>query len=183
VSSEKGSDDTAELATRRPGRTVRVDIDPATGRIRVITELSAEQQPSPGGADAVEFGLVDDVRGALGSSLKRASEQLGNALANLVADVTSLEVVTYVSDRPDTVKYDARQHTLNEPARQVAMTCVRADGDVIALVPRTDSGTIDRDLWNVHCELVASARASRLEMIKAIGSATSGLLGLVRGGL
>jgi hypothetical protein len=172
---------TAPAGTEAPTRAVRVDIDSSTGRIRVTTPLPVEQ---PGrGEDEVEFGLIDEARGALSASLKRASEQLGNALANLISDVTSLEVATYVSDQPESVKYDARQHSFNESARQVAMTCVRADGDVVALVPRTENGAVDRELWDIHSEVVERARAQRAEMIKAIGSAVGSLLGVVRPGL
>jgi hypothetical protein len=59
------------------------------------------------------------------------------------------------------------------------MTCIRADGDVLNLVPRKE-GQVDRELWAAHCEQVERAQAQRAEMIKTLASAASALLGPLR---
>jgi hypothetical protein len=176
-------------ATSVPGPTVgatpgiRLEIDAATGRITVSTQAAtlptadavpptdpvAYGWPFTGGSSALAE-MQDKVVG----SLKEAAEGLGAALKNLVVDVSTLQVTTYVSGDIDEVTYDPGRHAFVGPAGRHMQTCIRLDGDTVVLVP-ADTGADDQALWKMHTDAVERAQAHRAELIKAVSDAVVAL--------
>ena len=164
--------------------TIRLEIDLSTGSI--IATAVASPQPTetttvPGEAAFPLFGAspLDELRTTLATSLKNFADHLGTALGTMVADVSSLEVATYVSDNVDAVDYDAHNHAFVGAAKRRAMTCIRLDGDTLVLVPE-EAGKVDEGLWAIHAAMVDRAQASRSEMIKVATSAASALLSALK---
>jgi hypothetical protein len=172
--------------------TVRLEIEPGTGRIVLTTQPSVQVErlstlaaPAVGDEAFPLFGAgasasLEEIRDKLTTSLKDFADRLGTTLTGLVADVTSLEVATYVSDGTDEVQYDARNHRFVGAVKQQAMTCIRADGDTLMLVPRGANGEIDAALWSVHTTMVERAQANRAEMLRLVSSTVADLLRLVK---
>jgi hypothetical protein len=130
-----------------------------------IGETGTPGQPS-------EF---DEIRTKLTTTLSEFADALGTALKNLVEDVSTLEVATYVTADLGTVHYDGDTHAFTGPVQQRALTCIRFGGDTLILVPESN-GLLDERLWAVHMSMVERAQANRTEMIRAAASAAAGLV-------
>jgi hypothetical protein len=167
---------------------VRLEIDSATGRISVTTQPTAAPPANAvPPADQVTYGWpfsegpssFAEIQEKIAGSLKDAAEGLGTALKNLVADVSTLQVTTYICDDLDAVSYDAGSHTFVGPVGRHMQTCIRLDGDTVMLVP-SDTSADDPTLWKMHTDAVARAQAHRAELIKAVSEAVVGLMGGLR---
>ncbi len=121
------------------------------------------------------YGLFDaeslrTARDRLAQALQEFADKLGAALKQAVDNLSSLEVTTYVSDDMARVTKD-----FDQTASLRAFTRINLDGDATLCVPK-QAGEIDRDLWNIHLDMVKLAQANRLEMIKGAAAAASSLL-------
>jgi hypothetical protein len=184
----------AQGAGARPSlpSAVRLEIEPGTGRIVLTTQpqmpeerLLVAQAPAAPDLAYDLFGrsvpsALDELKDKLTASLKAFADSLGTALTNLAADVTSLQVATYVSDAVDDVQYDAPNHRFVGSVKQRAMTCMRADGDTLVLVPRDEANEIDDTLWSIHMTMVERAQVNRTEMLKMVSSTLADLLNVVK---
>ncbi len=85
---------------------------------------------------------------------------------------------TYVSDDMTQVKYEKGQFS---GARLRAFTHIKVDGDTVVCVPEED-GELDLALWNVHVEMVKQAQANRMEFLRTVVSAATGLVDLIKPG-
>lgn len=169
---------------------VRLMVDrEGAGRPRMPLELSdsftapeepavpppADEPPTPEDVPAAhtDFGWFskdkDEAEGegeAEPGMLKRFANEVGEKLRAALADVTSLEVRTFVADGQDLAEVSKlRGDELAEQASLKAYTRMALDGDVDLLVPRSN-GTLDKDLWMAHQEMVKQAQAHRMELIK-----------------
>lgn len=98
--------------------------------------------------------------------LKRFASEVGEKLREALADVTSLEIRTFVADGQDLAAVSKlRGDALAEEASLKAFTRMAMDGDIDLLVPRTN-GKVDKELWAAHQEMVKQAQAHRMELIK-----------------
>ncbi len=100
-------------------------------------------------------------------SLSDVINKLAEALSAAVADLSSLEIATYTSDALEGVTYDAKSKTLEGKLRLRAMTHISFDGDIKACLPEKD-GKVDRELWQVHLEMVKEAQTNRAELLRAV---------------
>jgi hypothetical protein len=131
---------------------------------------------------AVEFGLLDplkQVQARLTDALQEFTVKLGETLKQAINDASSLEVATYVSDAMTEVAYDAASGRFKEPAQLRALTRINFDGDTLVCVPEKE-GAIDEALWAIHTDMVQRAQAQRAELLKAVVSAATGLLGALK---
>lgn len=124
-----------------------------------------------------------DVNYGIGESFSQAREnvqqlirKLLDTLNQVVDDLTSLEVKTYVSRDIGSVKYDAKLRDFTN-ADLRAMTRIQLDGDTLNVVPER-SGQIDEKLWAIHEAMVVQAQANRAEMLKTAVSLLGSLKGL-----
>jgi hypothetical protein len=114
---------------------------------------------------------------ALSASLQDAVPRIVGSLLQAVQNVTSTEVLTYVSDNMPNVQYDNGRFT---GARMCAITRIGLTGDTLACVPTGTDGKVDDALWKIHCDAVDKALAGRSDAIKLATSAATSLLGILK---
>ncbi len=132
-------------------------------------------QPVNYSSDEVNYG-VGETFSAAKQSVQTLMTKLLDTLNQVVDDLTSLEVKTYVSSDMGDVKYDAKTKDFSN-ADLRAMTRIQLDGDTLNVVPER-SGQIDEKLWAIHESMVAQAQTSRAEMLKTAVGLLSSLKGL-----
>lgn len=174
--------------THSAGATIRLNIDTASGQISLTTGGGMSSAPDITGISSEDstFGLfgsagpspIVQLRDELTQSLQNFASKVGEALSNVVADVSVLEVQTFVGTDIDDVTYDKHAHQFSGNVRRRAMTCIKVDGDTLVLVPE-DTGAIDQELWEIHNDMVERAQAARAEMVRAIADAAGGILGVL----
>jgi hypothetical protein len=123
----------------------------------------------------VDFRLPQDlkqVQAGLDSYLNKLVDLMEKALN---ADVP-LEVSTYTSQDLEGVRYAAERFS---GARLRLQTHININGDAQLVLPQ-DKDEVDPALWNYHIELVRQAQASRLEMLKTLVAAATGLADLIK---
>lgn len=160
-----------------PGGQVTISVQPA---------LAAEPDMALEDVTAKAFGLPGFLRGEqshesaqpgpleqVKDSLRSALETLGQKFIEFAADITTLEVRTFVSDRIEDVRPDGANGFEN--AQQRAMTHINFDGDTEVVVP-VDAGQIDEALWKIHLQTVEAAQAHRTAMLKTIGELVQGFI-------
>ncbi|MDM8531375.1 C25 family cysteine peptidase [Anaerolineales bacterium HSG25] len=127
----------------------------------------------------------DEGEGGLVAAMKETVEKLSAKLADAVDDLTSLEVMTYVSeDLEKTNQLSVFGKKKIQKADLRAMTRIALDGDIINLVPKkeTEEGTkIDQELWHTHVEMVRLAQTNRMEFVRALGEISGTLVKALRG--
>jgi hypothetical protein len=135
---------------------------------------------APHAAAEVQYGLLDplrDAQGKLSATLQDVMQRVGESLLKAVDNLTTTEVLTYVSDNLTEVKYEDGRFT---GARLCAMTRLNISGNTLACVPKSADGKVDDALWKIHCDSVDKALANRTETIKLAASAASNLLGTLK---
>lgn len=133
--------------------------------------------PSASGASfdaSVEsFGITDSLKQVQGN-VQELINKLMETLKQVMDDITSLEIKTYVSDDVSGAKYEKGEFT---NAQLRAVTRISLDGDVLNVVPES-GGELDRALWEVHLAMVQQAQANRAEMLKTAVSLLGSLKAL-----
>jgi hypothetical protein len=164
---------------------VRLEMDQASGRMILTITPDATSAGAPGDNGPVTYGwpfsgegaaALGSLRENIASALSTAANRVGSMLTDLVADVSTLEVTTYVSDDLDAVTYNSSKRAFDGPARRRLMTSVRLDGDTVLLMP-SDANEQDEHLWQKHTDLLERAQAHRAELIKTLSEAVTSLMG------
>jgi hypothetical protein len=131
-------------------------------------------EPSSAAIQAVDYGLVDSLRQA-GSSVSAAMQQfvtrLGEVLTTALEDAASLEIATYVSDQIAEVKFENDRLS---GGKLRAYTHIKIDGDTLVCLPEVD-GEVDKEVWDIHLQMVQQAQANRAEFLKTVVSAAASL--------
>jgi len=138
------------------------------------------QPPTPATAAEVQFGLLDPLRDAqskLSSTLQDVMQRIGESLQKAVENLTTTEVLTYVSDDLPNVQYQNGRFT---GAKLCALSRLNINGNTLACVPTSTDGKVDDALWKIHCDSVDKALANRTETIKLASSAAANLLGALK---
>lgn len=124
--------------------------------------------PLPAG-DSVSFGFSDTVSD-IAATLNQTLEKLATSLQSVIADIATVEVRTYTSDRMAEVRY---QNGAITGAQLRAYSAVSLAGQATNCVPEKD-GVVDAALWQIHSDAVTKALQSRTELLKtAIGAIAS----------
>lgn len=136
--------------------------------------------PRTAPAAEVQFGLLDplkDAQAKLSSTLQDVVQRVGESLLKAVENLSTTEVLTYVSDNLPNVQYENGRFT---GARLCALTRLNINGNTLACVPTSTDGKVDDALWKIHCDSVDKALANRSEMIKLATAAATNLLGALK---
>jgi len=128
--------------------------------------------------DTVSFALAQE-RTSLADSLKNFTSELATALGKAADDISSLEVATYSSDNLEAVKYDYATQKLAGQIRLRALTRIAFDGDMQVCVPEKDNA-IDREVWQVHLEMVKEAQANRVQFLQAMAEMAARLIDILK---
>jgi hypothetical protein len=129
-----------------------------------------------GEPDVEAYGKATDALKEVVKSMSDGMKSLTARLAEFTADVSGLEVATYVGEDLDNVKFDPKKNRFTGEAKQRALTHVSFDGDTQVCVPLSVD-ELDETLWAIHNDMVQQAMANRTAMMKAVADALAGLLG------
>ena len=153
---------------------------PERAPIHVASTPSPSQPPAPPKDSAgVDYGLFDplkDMQSKLVSTMQDVLQHVGESLQKAVGNLTTTEVLTFVSDDLAGVKYEDGRFT---GARLCALTRLNINGNTQACVP-VSQGKVDDALWKIHCDAVDKALSNRTEMIKLAASAATSLLSALK---
>ncbi len=123
-----------------------------------------------------EDGASRPAGGGINESLRNFIGKLGNYLSKALDDATGLEIATYVSEDLEKVKYTDGKY---DGARLRAVTRVNVHGDTVVCFPEKD-GEVDREISNIHLEMVKSAQENRSELIRTIVEVASSIVDVVK---
>lgn len=135
----------------------------------------------PASQAEIDYGLIDSLKeaqGNLSASLQQFASKLSVTLSRALDDITSLEVATYVSDEMSQVKYENGQFS---GAKLRALARIKLDGDTLVCVPE-EEGEINRELWDIHLDMVKQAQEARTELLKTAVTAAAGLVNILKPG-
>lgn len=113
---------------------------------------------------------------SLEGAIRLYIDRLVDILDKVLKDDASLEVSTYSSQDPGSVRF--AEETFSG-AHLRLLTRIDVNGDTHMVLPE-QSAAVDPALWSYHMELVRQAQAGRLELLKTLASAASSLLDLSR---
>ncbi len=150
-------------AAGRPGLPAEIRLTPQPAIAPAAAE-GAAPPPNLGPAPAeaqTDYGITDSLKQVQGN-VQELINKLMETLKQVMDDITSLEIKTYVSDDVSGAKYEKGEFT---NAQLRAITRISLDGDVLNVVPES-GGELDRALWEVHLSMVQQAQANRAEMLK-----------------
>jgi hypothetical protein len=116
------------------------------------------------------------VQSGVSTSLQEFVNKLGTFLTQALDDAATLEVTTYMSNDIDEVKYENGKF---QGASLRAVTRMKMDGDTLVCIPE-QAGEVDMELWKVHTDMVQQAQANRMEFLRTVVSAASGLVNLIK---
>jgi hypothetical protein len=148
----------------------------AAAPIQVTSAAPPSPQPAPPAAAEAQFGLADSLRdkqSELAATLHDVVQRISESLQKAIENLTTTEVLTYVSDDLPNVKYENERFS---GAKLCALTRLNINGNTLACVPTSADGKVDNALWKIHCDAVDKALANRTEIIK-LASAAANLLG------
>jgi len=157
-----------------------VEVKAGSGKQAAPQEPPAEEKQGAAAPsfDAVSFALAQE-RTSLADSLKNFTGQLATALGKAADDISSLEVATYTSDDLAAVKYDYETQKLAGQIKLRALTRIAFDGDMQVCVPEKDHA-IDREVWQVHLEMVKEAQANRVQFLQAMAEMATRLIDILK---
>jgi hypothetical protein len=146
-----------------------------------IAESTTTQPALPGfpGEISPDYGLIDSfrqVQSGVSTSLQQFVNKLGTFLTQALDDASTLEVTTYVSDDLNEVKYENGKF---QGATLRAVTRMKIDGDTLVCVPEM-AGEVDQELWKVHTDMVQLAQDNRMEFLRTVVNAATGLVNLIK---
>lgn len=178
------------LLTARPAEPARpakpepsLPTPPLHDKPREVTHTVTPRPPQKLEAGLANIlGLITGKPDASGAPALPTLEQLTHGLIALLqrslVDVSDLEVRTYVTrDLPATST--ATREDMPKAAELRAFTRVHLDGDIDVCIPEAPAGEVDRELWQLHTEMVKQAQAGRAELLRMLLQTSAHLL---RGG-
>jgi hypothetical protein len=126
-----------------------------------------------------DYGLIDNfrqVQSGVSYSLQQFINKLGGFLGQALDDAATLEVSTYVSEDMAEVKYENGRFS---GASLRAMTRMKIDGDTLVVVPE-QVGEVDMELWQIHTDMVQQAQTNRMEFLRTVVNAATGLVDMIK---
>ncbi len=202
-------DPAARMPTAAAGETP--EIRPARETVTIVDASSQVSEDSPqttasesvrplqrSGSDNLPEDYSFDLKStgrSIARSLKDVTEKMGDTLKSIVDDLSTLEVLTYTSTGDDLGQvYDAKTKKFNEKATLKAVTRISLDGDIYQLVPtgtaKADSAEgeenrtspeIDKQLWDIHKDMVKMAQENKVAFVKAVAEVAGTLLNIAKG--
>ena len=163
---------------------VTIEVDEETKELRNNINLRTGQRVnlrnirggSFGVSSAQDMGLLD---GNFGESIQIALDNFSEQISRALRNISTLEVLTYMSDDDLGNIYDADAKSFREEARLKAVTLLSLDGDVKTMVPsrqvevisgekKTFSEEIDTEVLEFHKDMVALAQENQARFFKNV---------------
>lgn len=184
-----------EKAAARPALDTALDLDAYLKKqYNYVAGVGGSRAAAPtaGAAEiaaAQNFGLFDrkdkeeapaDEAGKEGGplqSFQKIAADLAEKIGAAIEEITSLEVNTYTSSNLEGVIYDAGEKHFKGQIRMRARTYISFDGDMEVCLPVRDDGSVDRELWQIHSEMVKQAQVNRTEFLKTLSDLAARLVG------
>jgi hypothetical protein len=165
----------------RPVITLKADIQDKLAQFAATIEGPPGEELAESVAD-IDYRLFrgrdeEDEGEGLVDSFRKVASDLAAALSKALDDVSSLEIMTFTSDDLDGVKYDSEIRQLSGQLRLRALTRISFDGDTQVCLPQRDDGRVDRELWQIHLDMVKEAQANRTELIRTMSDLAARLVG------
>ena len=113
---------------------------------------------------------IDD----LTSSIREFTSELATVLGKTAKEITTLEVKTFTTEDIDALSHAGASGTPN--ARLRALTRIAFNGNTEVYVPERAGGEVDRDLWQLHLDIVKQAQANRAQFLQAVAEMAANLL-------
>jgi hypothetical protein len=192
--------DVNEMPTARPVReTISAGQGPPQPTAPPSKETGGESDFTPGVNEKhqppqpMSYDLKRSGR-SMARSLKEVAEKMGKTLNSMVDDLSTLEVLTYTSTESDLKQvYAGKMKPFSQQAVLKAATRISMDGDISQIVPtrliavrgpadgqtRT-SADIDRQLWEIHKDMVALAQKNKVAFVKAITEVAGTLIKIAK---
>lgn len=178
-----------DLTSYRPGLIAAnqppVAVDSATGIINSVEAgltATLDQEAESMAIDVVEAGKL------VAASLKEASRKLAGLIERTTTNLSTLEVLTYLSDDELENVYDQANKRFRAQAKLKAVTLISLDGDVQSMVPArqveiltednklTLTVEIDEKLLQIHRDMVNLAQANRTVFLKNLAEIAATLV-------
>lgn len=141
---------------------------------------------SASGGPGDNFGILDTFKkpatsgepaSGMGEQLREFMNKVGTYLSEALDDAASLEISTYVAEDLTGAKFDNKTKSMTN-AELRAFTRINIDGDTVVCLPKKD-GEVDREVWDIHMEMVKQAQESRAEFMKTVVSAATSLVNVL----
>ncbi len=121
----------------------------------------------------------------LQEAVKKYAAALAQKVETFINDITTIEVRTYTTPHNQTavlIQDDADMAQIASAGQAMlrAYTKVALDGDTAVCIPLTESGEVDRAVWELHRQMVQEAIGTRATMLKAMGEASAAALTALR---
>lgn len=113
----------------------------------------------------------------MGEQLREFMNKVGTYLSEALDDASSLEISIYVAEDLTDAKFDNKTKSMTN-AELRAFTRINIDGDTVVCLPKKD-GEVDREVWDIHLEMVKQAQESRAEFMKTVVSAAASLVNVL----
>ena len=176
----------AELTEPTSRETISISPPKMTGKgIHILGEEVPNIEPLPptehmtSAGISPDYGLIDNfrqVQSGVSNSLQQFINKLGGFLAQALDDAATLEVSTYVSEDMAEVKYEDGRFS---GASLRAVTRMKIDGDTLVCIPE-QLGEVDMELWQIHTDIVQQAQTNRIEFLRTVVNAATGLVDLIK---
>lgn len=163
------------LDNYKPGAGVMAQ--PSADGANTAAPIVANARPmSPQTDDAEAMGILSEAQMVqIKDALKTITQQVAAALHN----VSTLEVLTYLSDDDLENVYDRDKKAFRDHAKLKAVTLIGLDGDIQSMIPArqvetlseaenqvTMAAEVDKKLLNLHKDMVELAQANRAVFLK-----------------
>jgi hypothetical protein len=185
--------------TERPSLDTALDYLPEylkTTYSAITTDLAksggapaAAESAGDAGEAAKSFGWFDgkDDKGEKGGggekaeggplqALQTIATNLAKKIGAALEEISSLEVNTYTSSDLEGVVYNVEEKRFRGALKMRARTYIAFDGDMEVCLPVREDGGVDRELWQIHSEMVKQAQANRTEFLKTLADLAARLV-------
>jgi len=110
----------------------------------------------------------------LKDSIQKFANELAAALSKTAQEIATLEVKTFTTEDIDAVSQAGAGEALH--ARLRALTRIAFNGNTEVYVPERAGGDVDRELWQLHLDMVKQAQANRAQFLQAVAEMAANLL-------
>ena len=162
----------------------------------VATEETENSGDNSGGGHSMDTKVVlpDDAEamGVLSNDqvdqIKAALKSLSNKIAQTARNLSTMEVLTYLSDDDLSNVYDRENKHFHDNAKLKAVTLIGLDGDIQSMVPSRHVETltaenrlietveVDQQLLDIHREMVNLAQTHRTAFLKSVAEVATTLV-------
>lgn len=182
----RGKSGRKELVTIKANETTKELLDNINLRTEQPVNVDNLKRGSYGIISAQDMSFMDS---GLGATIQEAIDKFSEQISRSMRNISTLEVLTYVSDEDLKNVYDADNKTFREQAQLKAVTLLSLDGDVKSMVPTRQINVtagdkmavterIDTELLDIHKEMVALAQENQARFFKNVLEIAAALINM-----